>query len=349
MRIGRLPRGGGPHRPRRLLVRLAILVLVLALALAAYVAWPRPAVVERAVGLLPAGTQRVTFTDWTGVRAELGDRFDDEVGGSDLGAASVALGAATTLEEGFGWGPSTIAWEALGQGEDGQVLVVDLGEGADIAKLATSYAGQGYADPGKGRLDGAVWAGGAEALGRTGLTEAIFGNAAILGDEHLLLLSDSPDFLTKAVKDARDGKGLDFAPVRQVEGALAAVGFVGDLACERLSFASADPGAQAEAESLVAEAGGVAPLDGYLVALGAEREWTAVFRYESEDQATRDSRSRQALAGADDPGQMESYRDLFTVDAAEVEGRDVVLRGRAAQSAYAMTETTSGPVLLASC
>lgn len=349
MRIGRLPRGSGPRGPRGLLVRLAVLVLVLALAIAAYVAWPRPTVVERAVGLLPAATQRLTFTDWAGVRSELGKRFDDEVAGSDLGAASVVLGASATLEELFGWGPSTIEWEALGQGKDGQVLLVHLGDSADAEKIANSYAEQGYDDPGKGRLDGAVWAGGAEVLGTTGLTEAIFGSAALLGDEHLLLLSDSPDFLAKAVKAAQGGKGLDFAPVRQVDGALAAVGFVGDLACERLSFASADPGAQAEAESLVEEAGGVSPLDGYLVALGAERAWTAVFRYESEDQATRDSRSRQALAGAEDPGQMESYRDLFTVDAAEVEGRDLVLRGRAAESAYAMTETTSGPVLLASC
>lgn len=346
MRIGRLLRGGGRHG---LLLRLAVLGLVLLLALAAYVAWPRPPVAERAVGLLPAGTQRVTFTDWAGVRAELGDRFDDEVITSDLSAASVALGAASTLEESFGWGPSTIAWEALGQGEEGQVLIVDLGDRADIADLATSYAGQGYDDPGKGRLDGAVWAGGAEALGRAGLTEAIFANVAVLGDEHLLLLSDSPDFLAKAVKAAKGGKRLDFAPVQRVGAPLAAVGFVGDLACERLSFANADPGAQAKAASLVEEAGGVSPLDGYLVALGAERAWTAVFHYENEDQATRDARSRRALAGAEDPGQMESYPDLFTVDAAEVEGRDLVLRGRAAEAAYAMTETTAGPVLLASC
>jgi hypothetical protein len=46
---------------------------------------------------------------------------------------------------------------------------------------------------------------------------------------------------------------------------------------------------------------------------------------------------------------MLSYRDLFRLDAAERHGRDIVLRGHARPSAYALTQVSQGPVLLASC
>jgi hypothetical protein len=345
-------------RPR---FRLAALVaLVLVLAVGAYAAWPRPAsTFEHATSLLPKDTLRIAFTDWSGVRAELKAGADgcetwpqcdgvDVLDATDVASSSVTASMGPDLVKAFGWGPRTLDWELLGQARKGQVLIADLGS-ADVGAIAAKYADHGFADPGKKRLDGAVWRGGPDVLAQvSGLTDAVLENVAFLGDEHLLLSSDDAEELAGAVKSARDG-GLDWDLASSVTDPLSAVGFVGDFACEALSMAAADPGAQATAARTVEAAGGVSPLRGYLVALGAARSWTAVFGFENSDQARHDARTRQTLARAEDPGQMETYTDLFTVSSAERDDHVVVLHGKAKPSSYALSETTQGPVLLASC
>lgn len=345
-------------RPRVLLSGLLVLAVVIAAIL--YAAWPRPgSTLERATSLLPKDTLRIAFTDWSGVRDEMDA---DGAGctawphcdgasvldGSELASSSVIAGLAPTLDEELGWGPRSIEWEVLGQGRNGQVLIVDAGS-SELDGIAKRYEEHGFADPGKRRLDGAVWSGGPDALARIpDLAEPILQHVAFLGDDHLLLSSDSPSALARAVKSARDG-GLSWDLAGAVTEPLSAVGFVDDFACEALSMATADPGARATATRVVEDAGGVSPLVGYLVALGPDRAWTAGFAFETVAQARHDARSRQSLARAEDPGQMESYPDLFTLDSAERDDRIVVLHGRAASSSYALSETTQGPVLLASC
>jgi hypothetical protein len=52
----------------------------------------------------------------------------------------------------------------------------------------------------------------------------------------------------------------------------------------------------------------------------------------------------------EDPGQLESYQDMFTVDDSEADGHRVVLRLKdVAEDGFALTNTTQGPVLLAAC
>jgi hypothetical protein len=346
------------RRPRVLLAVVAVLAVVLAAVL--YAVWPRQAsTLERATSLLPKDTLRIAFTDWKGVRAELHagatgcaawpqcdgvDVLDD----GELGSSSVTASMGRALPKELGWGPRTLDWEVLGQARDGQVLIADVGS-ADLGAIAKRYDGHGFKAPRKGRLDGGVWTGGPDVLATVpGLTDEVLGYVAFLSEDHLLLSSDDPDELAKAVKAARDG-GLSWDLPGEAGEPLSAVGFVGDFACEALSMADADPGAQATAARTVEEAGGVSPLTGYLVALGADRAWTAVFGFETADQASHDARTRQSLARAEDPGQMESYPDLFTVSSAERDDRLVVLHGKAARDSYALSETTQGPVLLASC
>jgi hypothetical protein len=355
--LDRLPKSMS-RRPRVLVAAVAVLALVLAAVL--YAVWSRPAPsFERATSLLPKDTLRIAFTDWTGVRAEMDagakgcaawpqcdgvDVLDD----SELGSSSVTSSMGPALAKEFGWGPRTLDWEVLGQARDGQVLIADVGS-ADLGAIAKRYEGHGFKAPKKRSLDGGVWVGGPDVLTTVpGLTDEILGNVAFLADEHLLLTSDDAGELAKAVKSARDG-GLAWDLAAAVDAPLSAVGFVDDFACEALSMADADPGAQATAARTVEEAGGVSPLTGYLVALGAGRAWTAAFGFETADQARHDARTRQSLARAEDPGQMESYPDLFTVTSAERDDRVVVLHGTAARSSYALSETTQGPVLLASC
>jgi hypothetical protein len=353
-----LVRKSMPGRPRVLLTGVLVLAVVIAAIL--YAVWPRSgSTLERATSLLPKDTVRITFTDWSGVRAEMDADAKgcaawphcdgaSVLDGSELASSSVIAGLAPTLDEELGWGPRSLEWEVLGQGRKGQVLIVDVGS-SKMAGIAERYEEHGFEEPGKRRLDGAVWSGGPDALAQIpDLAEPILQNVAFLADEHLLLSSDSASALASAVKSARDG-GLSWDLAGAVTEPLSAVGFVDDFACEALSMATADPGARATAARTVEEAGGVSPLAGYLVSLGPDRAWTAAFAFETVAQARHDARTRQSLARAEDPGQMESYPDLFTVSSAERDDRVVVLHGRAARSSYALSETTQGPVLLASC
>lgn len=337
---------------RGLALRLLGLAVALTLLLG-YAVWPRPSVFERAVRLLPDDARRVLWTDWQAVRAEVDcddwERCATDLADTDLGAASALIGEAEALEEQLGWGPRSIGWELLGQGASGQVLVVGGLDGERIDTLAAAYEDRGFTPPADDRVDGGVWEGGGDLIATLGIGEAVFGNAAFLSDEGLLLSSDDPDHLAEAVQTAREGDGLDFAQAGSVDAPLTAVGLVGDRACEELSFAEADPGARAEAERLVEAAGGVQPLDGYLVALGADGAWTAALGFEDDRAAEADLVPRQRLAAGADPGQMSDYHDLFSLKSAEADGRSVVLRGRAVDAAYPLTQTTQGPVLLASC
>lgn len=334
---------------RGLLVRLGVLVALLALALV-YAAWPRPSELSRAAALLPAGTQRVLWTDWAGVRDDLHCRTWDAcasaVDDADLSAATALSTSADALYRHLGWGPQNADWELLGQARHGEVLVVHV---PDVARVARAYDHAGFTPPAKDRLDGGVWTGGGDVLAGLGIDEPIFGATAFLADQGLLLSSDDPAWLARAVSAATGGHHLDFDLTRELDHPLAAVGLVGDRACSELSFATADDGAQAEAAQLVESAGQVNPLDGYLVGLGPGRSWTAALAFESDARAKQDLVPRQRLAGGEDPGQMLSYRELFTLRSAERHGRDVVLHGRTRPSAYALTQVTQGPVLLASC
>lgn len=337
---------------RGIVVRVVALVAIAALLLA-YAVWPRPTELERAVGLLPADAQRVLWTDWAGVRDELGctewSACADEAADRDLSTPSSLLGSAEALEEQLRWGPMTIGWELLGQGESGQVLVAGGLTAERLEDIARAYEEHGVTPPSKRRLDGGVWQGDADLLAAVGIGEGLFAHVAFLQDDGVLLTSDDPAFLADAVAAARSGDGPVLPSPGVVGEALAAVGLAGDRACAELGFAEADEGARAEAEQLVAAAGGVSPLDGYLVALGPDDTWTAVLGFEDDRRAERDLVPRQRLAAGADPGQGGSYPELLRLESAETDGSSVVLRGEARPAAYALTQTTQGPVLLASC
>lgn len=337
---------------RGVLLRLLVILAVLALLLT-YAAWPRSTPFSRAAELLPKATQRVLWTDWAGIRAA-GDcsawpACEGGLAEKDLDSSSVLITSADALQQHFHWGPQTIGTELLGQAADGQVLVIGGLSRGRLASIARAYEDAGFTPPKDHRTDGGVWEGGPDLLSELDIQEPLFGEVAFLPDRGVLLTSDSAAYLKAAVKTARAGDGLDVSLVRQLGAPLAAVALAGDRACAELSFATADTDAQTQATQLVADAGGVTPLAGYAVGLGPDRAWTAAFAFESADRARHDLLPRQRLAAADDPGQMVDYPDLFTVDDARRDGSEVVLTGHARPSAYALSQVTQGPVLLASC
>lgn len=346
---------------RRIALITALVVVVGAVAAGiGYVVWPRSTEYDRAVAMLPDDILRVTWTDWAGLRAELdaqdaspvgpsADRFLAEVRDRDLSVSSLAS-SSEELYETFGFGPLTVEWEMLGQGREGMLVVLELDQ--DLEEIAAKAEALGFPRPSSDAMDGAVWRGGADVLAReTGLSTYELQNLAFVEDEGLLVGSDNARYLESAMPVVKgDEDGVDATDLTgQVEAPLAATAFLEDHACEALSMTRADQSAQAVAEDLIDQAGGVSPLTGYLVALEADHRMSIVFAFESDDQAEDDLRSRQALAGTEDPGQMVDYTDVFRVTDSEQDGSLVVLRGKASSDYAPMSNLTTPPVLLASC
>src|SRR5688572_15133094 len=126
-----------PRVTRRVALLTGLLVLVVAVAaVVGYVVWPRGSEFQRAAGLLPDKTLRVSWTDWAGIRAEI-DVTDPAGGGAedlvaemsdrDLSVSSLAS-AATPLRETLGFSPIAADWEILGQSRSGMVVILKLGD-----------------------------------------------------------------------------------------------------------------------------------------------------------------------------------------------------------------------------
>ena len=350
-----------PRVSRRVALLTALLVLVVAVAaVVGYVVWPRGSEFQRAAELLPDKTLRVSWTDWAGLRDQTdvkdpsgagAEDFLAEVSDQDYSVSSLAS-AAQPLKETLGFSPVESEWEILGQSRSGMVMILKLGEDADFDAIAEKYAAAGFTRPDDDALAGGVWEGGPDVVsGLEGLESPELQNVAFLQDEGLLLSSDSAAYLRTAVPFADGDKdGLDLSDLAGPAGdPLAAVAMADDLACDRLRMSQADADAQTTADQLVEQAGGVSPLKGYLVALGADRSLTVVFDFENDDQAEKNVRSREALAGAEDPGQMLAYDELFDVDDVKQDGHRVVLTGATVEGSAPLSNLSAGPVLLASC
>jgi len=346
--------------PRVLTTVGVVLLLVAGGAVAAWWLWPRPTDFERALALLPADTQRVTWTDWAGVREELGagdvsgtdavaEEFLAEVTDRELATSSLAS-SALLLVDGLGFSPLAAEWELLGQSEEGQVVVVRTEQ--DLGRVRDRIRDLGYTAPGSDELEGGTWSGGPDAVARVpGLTTYQLQAMALFEEEGLIVGSDSPRQLERAVEVIRDGDGgIEAEELLDAAGEpLAATVLLDDRACVELAMSQADADAQATARDLVEQAGGVSPLTGYVVALGPDEELRVVFGFEDEERAERNARSRGALAKAEDPAQYLAYPEVFELDDAEAEGSVVTLTGVVRPGSFPMSSLATGPVLLATC
>ncbi len=349
------------RRPRLPIVAAVVVALAVA-AVVAYVVWPRGSELEKASTLLPEQTVRIAWTDWAGVRAELdaGDLDDPAVaeefllaaGDADLSSASATAGDGVALAENLGFSPQTSEWELLGQSPEGMVLIIDVGDDTDLGDVADDFEEFGWPRPDGDDLDGEVWRGGADVLTNVpGMNNPVFANVAFLEDDHLIVASDSFDYLEDAVPVAKGDKdGLELEKLAaDVDEPLAAVGLLDDYACEDLSMSQADEAAQAQAKAAIDDVGGISRLSGYLVALEDAGAMTVVLGFEDEDQAERNLDARATLATLEDPGQLVAYPDVFAVDDSRVEDNRVVLDLDTVDESFPLSNLTQGPVLLASC
>lgn len=341
-----------------------VVVVVLVAALLVAVRWwqgrDRTAIQE-ATAYAPADAERLTWTDWAGVRDRLDadvdagstggevEDFLDDAFERDLSSGSALVGSAPVLQRRFGLSPATLEWELFSQSADGAVLVMRVPEDTDLGDVADALAEVGYAEP---EDDDGVWEGGADLLPEigSGLTPELQ-HVALVADEHLVLASDQPDYLEEVVDGL--GEGSLPEPVLDVVEAsgspLSAVVYDGDHTCSALAMSRADAEDQATAERLVAEAGGVDPVAAYAMSAQPDGQVRVALAFAGAEQARANADARAALAAGPAPGQGGDFGDRFTVASASADGDVVTLDLSPVDGSYVLSDLSSGPVLFATC
>ena len=341
------------------------LTVILVVAAAAGLLWWRggdQTRLARAVHLAPAGTERLSWTDWSAVRrqvgADLGDSPDgaavaaflDDAFADDLTSTSALVGSSRTMQDELGFSPGTLDWELFAQSPEGAVDILGLSDEDAVTALADRLAAAGFTEPDE---EDGVWRGGADLLARIGpdLTPELQ-YVALLADEGVVLTSDQVAPLEAAVEVASgDADALD--SVDEVVAAsgspVAASVFTGSYACEQLAMASADADDQAEADALLAQAGEVHPMTGFAMALRTDGDIRVAMSFEDDDAARTDADTRATLASGPAPGQGGDFADRFTLEEAVATGSVVTLDLLPVPGQYVLSDLTSGPVLFATC
>ncbi|QBX55819.1 hypothetical protein EXE58_10360 [Nocardioides seonyuensis] len=340
-------------------------VLVALLVAGGLLAWrlsaPDPGM-ARALDLAPAGTERVTWTDWAAVRRSLDadldadsptedlEAFLDEAFAQDLSSTSALLASAATLHEELGLSPANLEWEMLAQGPDGAVEVLGPAPDTDLDDLRERLAELGWEEPDE--ADG-VWRGGPSVLPSVGpgLTPELQ-HVAVLDDAGVVLTSDQEGYLARAVEVARgDGEavaGLDDV-VADLEEPVSAVAYTAAHVCERLAMSQADAGSQETSDQLIESAGGVHPLTAFAMGKRAGGVVRVAMEVEDAEDAAADAAARAALAQGPAVGQGGDFADRFEVAEASSKGRVVRLDLLPREESYVLSDLSSGPVLFATC
>ncbi len=353
---------------RRLLVTLAGL-LVVALVAAGLAWWflgrgPTGPLAD-AFRTLPASSLRLGFTDWGRVSSELdaprGEAaLDDDTVTEFLGRAydadvtttSAVVDSFAGLAANLGFSPGDAEWEAYGQGREGAVDVLRLGDAVDLDEVTDHLQEAGYEAPED--ADG-VWVGSGDLV--AGLDEPLTTmqkNVAVVHDLRLVLMSDDTTFLQQALPVATG----DDASVMDVEGVSPLVEAVGepesaqlwvrDFACEDLAMSRSGEVDRREGERLTEAAGGVHPLAGLVLARDEGRRATVGFWFATDAQAQADLQPRTDLARGAAPGQGGTFPERFAVTRAVQDGQLVRLDLRL-RTGTLMADLGQGSVLFATC
>ena len=346
---------------RRLTNAIAVVLVVALLAAAALVAlrWWQDrdrTDLERAAGLAPTGTERISWTDWAGVRETLGtsglENLLDEGYDADLTSTSALVGSGPELADLYGFSPATIEWELFAQSEEGAVVIVRLPEDGDLDDVADQLERIGYDRPGDDATDGAPWSGGPELLAEIGTTlTPELQHVALDAEDGLFLASDNLAYLGRASDELGDGElsdGLQEVVAAAGE-ALSASAYDGPYACSALAMSRADRADEAEGERLVAEAGEVSPLTGFAMAAQPDGRVRVLMAFEGEDRARANADSRAVLASGPAPGQGGDFADRFALASATADGDVVTLDLEPVEGTYVLSDLSTGPVLFATC
>ncbi len=316
----------------------------------------------QAVARTPAGTERISWTDWHGIRRAVGSDVDarstandlraflDEAYDADLTSRSALLQSASALQTRFGFSPASAEWELFSQSADGAVVTLRMPDDTDFGDLADRLEELGYPRPDG---DDGVWAGGPDLLSAlsANLTPEL-GYLVLDADEHLVMASDQQAFLETAVSAAAgDGDRIESLDevAEALEEPLSAAVYAGEYACGALAMGQADAEDQAQAGELVAAAGTVDPYLAFAMGVRPEGDVRVAMEFADDDQARANADSRTLLATGPAVGQGGDFADRFSLDSARADGPLVVLDLEPVEGAYVLGDLSSGPVLFATC
>jgi hypothetical protein len=314
-----------------------------------------------AVGHAPAGTQRISWTDWSAVRRHEGadlsasssasdlHRFLNRAFDDDLSSASALVQSAPVLQQRFGFSPADADWEAYSQSDQGAVLMLHL-PSAVLDGVAAHLRQVGYTAPSD---PAGVWSGGSDLVARISadLTPEL---SYITIDTHdsLLLASDTSAYLTIAGHAVTDGgarvSGLG-AVVDDAGEPLSSAVYTGSYACAALAMAHAGASDQAQARRLLAAAGEVNPYSAFAMSDEPDGSVRVGFEFDGADAARTNADTRAILAGGPAPGQGGSFRERFSIDSVSAHGSLVTMRLTPRRGAYVLSDLSTGPVLFATC
>jgi hypothetical protein len=333
---------------------------------------PRPTL-STALATLPDVTLTANFTDWGRVRetldaddvtsdASAADRRTvlDAAYADDLSALSGLAGSTRVMADRFGWSVLDLDWEVFGQAREGAAIVARLGDAVDPGDVVSTLAELGYREP-DAADDGGVWQGGPDLLARLGESlTPMLEHVAVVADERVVVLSDTPDYAARTVDVVRSGSGglgdvPDVAATAEpLLGATTAVVHRPPLACVVTSYDSASAADRRLAMARLAAAGGVHPHRGLgfgiQAAAGSGLELVVSMHFESAAVAERDRSPRTELARGPAIGQGGTYDERFDVESSTVVGDDLVLVLRPVESRMSLvSDLVSGPLLFPGC
>jgi hypothetical protein len=325
---------------------------------------------QQAVSWLPESTLRATWTDWRQVRDQADgasldssasaltvEKFLSRAYDLDLTSTSAVADGTYAMGRRFGVSPVDADWEMYGQSREGAVDVLKFDDSVDLEGMERNLRSLGYTPPEDGAGSGGVWAGSIDLVANIDSTlTPVFQNVVVLPDQGVVLLSDSASYASEAASVV-DGSASGLDEVDGVPALTDAAGepttavlLASDFACEALGMADASADDQATADRLIADAGGVSPLAGVVLAQQSDRSMVVGMHFESSDQASDDLRPRTTLASGDAVGQGGTFGERFRVVEAVADGNEITLDLEPASDDQSlMSDLTEGPLVFAAC
>jgi hypothetical protein len=318
-----------------------------------------------AITAMPVATQRLSFTDWSAVRLQLRVYRDTEIStmsrwlpkafDADLSPASLMADSGALMQKYFGFSPANTQWEAYGQAPGGQVEVLRMNDTVDFTAIAAQLKKSGFPVP---KSTTGVWAGGADLVASLdpGLSSE-FANIVLLPDEHLVLASSSPSYLSATTATVQ-GKQKALSSVdslskmlNNIDEPAAAVVWPRDFACSDLAMSSADQDSQTQAQQAIAAAGQTSPLVGFALALDGDGLLTAAEQFTSASVAQGDLKARASLATGPEYGRSSAnFSDDFTLESASTKDATILLAMQPKHSGvFPLSSLYSGPLVFATC
>lgn len=351
-------------------MRIKLLAGALAVVVVAALAWVGVTVLrghgtafQQAVDDVPAATERLTFTDWHAIRAQLGvtpstgiARWLSRAYDRDYSATSTMADMGSALAKHFGFSPANTAWEAYAQSGAGAALVLRMESSADFDRIASTLRQTGFKAPAS---DDGVWRGGPSLI--AGIDPSLSPEVqyvVLLRSRHLIVTSDTPSYAAVAARVASDGAPSLAATVSNTSGLaglspapVSAELWARDFACSDLAMAQASTADQHQAAQLIAAAGKTSALSGLVLAMSADRVLTVAEAFDSGDQARENLSARAKLAVGPAVGRGgDTFAAQYRLTSARTSGANVVLTLKPRDPGeFVISALYDGPLIFATC